>query len=72
MGRYSLSGLDARRRSSACDVTALHRAKEVRIRLQYLLHRVKDVRFSVTVPVCANAKVDLSRVRVGLESLGDT
>ena len=46
--------------------------KEVRIRIQYLLHRAEDVRFSITVPVRTNTKVNLSWVWVGLESLGDT
>jgi len=38
----------------------------------YLLHRIEDVRLSVTVPIRANTKVDFPRVFVGLESLGDT
>ena len=42
------------------------------MRIQYLLHRVEDVRFSITVPVRTNTKVNLSWVRVSLESLGNT
>ena len=37
----------------------------------YLLHTIKDIRFSIAIPVRANTKVDFPRVLVGLESFGD-
>ena len=42
------------------------------MRIHYLPDRVEDVRFSITVPVRANTKVDLSWVCVSFESLCDT
>ena len=37
----------------------------------YLLHTIKDIRFSIAIPVRANTKIDFPRVLVGLESFGD-
>ena len=46
-----------------------HQATECK---KNLFHRSEDVRFSITVPIRANTKVDLLRVFVGLKSFGDT
>lgn len=38
----------------------------------YLLHAGENVGLAVAVTVCANTEVDLARVLVRLEGLGDT